>query len=736
VKGNYKALLIGVNEYKESSYADLPSVQGDIDCLHYFFSNYASFKNIQKLVGASNTKNEQLSAAVENFFLNCDDDDVLILYWAGHGCPTHEDGYFIASNTDTDLKNTAISMNKVRDLIDRCSAEAIISIFDCCFSGIVTRSDMDFAYTLNNSFQINGTGRVIMTASAPWQEANNTIEDINGVFTHCLLEELGEILESNKKEVDFTSLYSETVCRVEEYIKRWEQITNKKFKPQTPCLNARLEGRLTIKLIGDKAGLERHRTNSNNGHNNKTIKTRSGIILYDSEQLKKDFLFKNSLDNISYLEKIKKYVDVALVGGKANLIKPNKENNNNVFKIRITWDDWLRYNDKLSVREKNFFIAVSPDYAREIYENEEGNDVLIRIKIMDNNPYIDSTYLLINGEEIPILGIKSQSSCAILKQHNNEIIFMTFFPGNEELLSISKCGEMVKWDYKRGERIWEFAIPLEHNTFVETARISPDFKHLILICHHNKKSFLYIFRIDNNQLMEIEKHANIIDAAFFNKDYSHIALLTDQDTIIVKKINTNENKKILKQKNKGFFSKLINGEEEYYAIDILKNDKEIIVLSDKTDLKFWNLETEEANYIFEKKSITLFGISPDDSFLFIGHKKGCKIIDFNTEDLYFKTDKHPTAFTFSPCNSSIAISLEESGVNKKYYLYLCDYSKIKCQEDRIDSYLYQSRFEEIDGLDKILTDHKEIITSLAYSYDGEWMASGDKVGEIRIWKLN
>src|SRR5205085_10714560 len=78
---------------------------------------------------------------IEEFFSHRKRDDLMLLYFSGHGIKD-EDGrlYFATPNTRTAyLRTTAVSAALVEDILRRSLSRRQILLLDCCYSGAFAR---------------------------------------------------------------------------------------------------------------------------------------------------------------------------------------------------------------------------------------------------------------------------------------------------------------------------------------------------------------------------------------------------------------------------------------------------------------------------------------------------------------------------------------------------------------------------------------------------------------------
>ena len=133
------ALLIGVSEYQPGLNA-LPATTKDIEALKKVLQNseIGNFTEVKTLI---NPDRQQLAEAIEGIFSDRSKDDLVLLYFSGHGIKD-ESGklYFANSITRKNasgvlVKATAVAASSIHDIMNSSRSKRQVVILDCCFSG-------------------------------------------------------------------------------------------------------------------------------------------------------------------------------------------------------------------------------------------------------------------------------------------------------------------------------------------------------------------------------------------------------------------------------------------------------------------------------------------------------------------------------------------------------------------------------------------------------------------------
>ncbi|WP_435823416.1 caspase, EACC1-associated type [Kitasatospora aureofaciens] len=163
--GRHRALLIGNTSFPRDPHAllDLDGPRVDIQQLKQALTDeqVGLFRgeDIQRMFDKGI---QEIREQVDEFFSSATREDVLLLYYSGHG-QTDERGtlYLCAKDTSTNrLRATALSAIEINNMIDGSPAGTTIVILDCCYSG---------AFKGAANVPAAGRGRYVLTSSRSTQ---------------------------------------------------------------------------------------------------------------------------------------------------------------------------------------------------------------------------------------------------------------------------------------------------------------------------------------------------------------------------------------------------------------------------------------------------------------------------------------------------------------------------------------------------------------------------------------
>jgi uncharacterized caspase-like protein len=229
------ALLIGISEYQSKPLKPLPGVVEDIEAMQRVLqdSKTGGFDEVKLL---TNPDSDAMRSEIEQLFLEkCQKDDIVLLYFSGHGY-RHEDGnlFFVSHKTEINSQGlprigTAVDAKFIHEnYMSSSKSKRQVVILDCCFSGAFAEGmsakeaipirDIDIAA------QLGGEGRAVLTSSTATQVS---FEDAGGgVYTRYLVEGI----EKGAADSDNDGVI--TVDELHEYAKRKVKEAKPAMKPE------------------------------------------------------------------------------------------------------------------------------------------------------------------------------------------------------------------------------------------------------------------------------------------------------------------------------------------------------------------------------------------------------------------------------------------------------------------------------------------------------------------------
>ena len=237
----FRGLFIGIDRYKFNYIPWLRCARRDAVAMHALFSDTLAGK-ATLLVDEQATRVE-IEKEIKGLYL-CDEDDVVVLFFSGHGTDTHE---LVTFDTDrNDLDNTAIPLDSaLTDWLSHIPSKRLLCILDCCFSGEmgakvfqtgIKSKDLKSVDELLK--QLSGNNRLVFTACLGTERAWENQKLGHGFLTYYLIKALlgaEEVADAGK--IDIYKLFS--------FVTKWVKDAVASIgKSQTPTLTGRIEGEL------------------------------------------------------------------------------------------------------------------------------------------------------------------------------------------------------------------------------------------------------------------------------------------------------------------------------------------------------------------------------------------------------------------------------------------------------------------------------------------------------------
>jgi hypothetical protein len=215
------ALIIGSDEYSDQGLRRLAAPSNDVDALATALKD-PEIGGFEVAV-AVNEPSHQVRRRIEAFFRDRRRDDLLLLYFSGHGLKDELGRLFLAM-TDTErhlLQATAVPAGFVQDAIEQTRSRRTVLLLDCCYGGAFAHgmsSKGDAAVHVNDGF--GATGSVVLTSSNELEYAFEE-DGLSGsasasVFTRFLVEGLssGQADGNGDGYIDLDELYGYVHDRV------------------------------------------------------------------------------------------------------------------------------------------------------------------------------------------------------------------------------------------------------------------------------------------------------------------------------------------------------------------------------------------------------------------------------------------------------------------------------------------------------------------------------------------
>jgi hypothetical protein len=206
--GRRYAVVVGVSSYEDQRIPSLLYADRDAVAFHDFLlSERAGLGGFQEedvvLLLNEEATYRDIRTALFTFLMRATEDDVVILYFAGHGSPDPfrpEEHYLLSYDSESDnLAGTAFPMEDVGEAVRRLRSRDVIVITDACHSAAVGGQVGRRAGSLNainrsflTQLQSSTGGYVTITASevSQFSHEDDRWGGGHGIFTYYLLDAL------------------------------------------------------------------------------------------------------------------------------------------------------------------------------------------------------------------------------------------------------------------------------------------------------------------------------------------------------------------------------------------------------------------------------------------------------------------------------------------------------------------------------------------------------------------
>ena len=221
------ALLLGNDQYQDEQFGSLMVPGNDVKALKTILENPAvgGFDRVDILLNASL---EDIMAAMGDLFVNKNKDDLVLLYFSGHGALDRAGQLYLAVNQTQfkKLSSTAVWASFIKNEMNNSRSRRQVLILDCCHSGAFgrdssgTKSAVGTEVINEATFDVKGYGREILVSSSATQlswEGNKVIDKTDkSLFTHYLVEGLnsGKAAVKGNQEITVGQLYDYAYAKV------------------------------------------------------------------------------------------------------------------------------------------------------------------------------------------------------------------------------------------------------------------------------------------------------------------------------------------------------------------------------------------------------------------------------------------------------------------------------------------------------------------------------------------
>jgi S-DNA-T family DNA segregation ATPase FtsK/SpoIIIE len=247
-----RALLVANDNYHDPSLNGLISPETDaVELGELLRDRRVGGFEVEILVNESKLTVEQ---AIERLFLEARPDDLVLLYFSGHGVRDRRRRlHFAVPRTDvrSSLAATSVSASFVKERMADSDAEAVVVLLDCCYSGLFTEDGLKSGPPPDMEKELqdfaSGRGVFVLTATDAVQEAADGVLDAEGApgqsaFTATVVHGL------RSGHADVRNVGSVTPEDLWQYVST--EVPSRTDGRQTPTQFGRLESPIELARVG------------------------------------------------------------------------------------------------------------------------------------------------------------------------------------------------------------------------------------------------------------------------------------------------------------------------------------------------------------------------------------------------------------------------------------------------------------------------------------------------------
>ncbi|MTJ51732.1 Clp protease [Anabaena sp. UHCC 0253] len=228
------ALLIGVSEY-EPGLNQLAGAVKDMEAMqrvlqHPEMGGFAE----SEIVVMPNPQRQDMENAIEKLFDNRQKDDLLLLYFSGHGI-TDDSGKLYLTNSQTCkydngnlIKTSATPASLIHEFMENSRSQRQVIILDACFSGAFAegmKAKDDSSVEINQ--QLGGKGRAVLTSSSSIEYSFEQAGEELSVYTRYIVNGI----ETGAADTDNDGLIS---------VDELHEFARKKVQESAPAMNPKI----------------------------------------------------------------------------------------------------------------------------------------------------------------------------------------------------------------------------------------------------------------------------------------------------------------------------------------------------------------------------------------------------------------------------------------------------------------------------------------------------------------
>jgi formylglycine-generating enzyme required for sulfatase activity/uncharacterized caspase-like protein len=190
--GTYRALIIGINDYKDPKIPDLETPLQDARAMEDVLQNKYGF--VVKTILDKNATRRSVYNSLRNLSSEANPEDSVLIYYAGHGeiDRQYEDGWWILYDATAGDPTTYLDNVQVQKAMRSMKARHVLLISDSCYSGTLFGQARGMPPVIDNKYYLslyNEKSRWGMTSGNKTPVADKGTGG-HSVFAYQLIKEL------------------------------------------------------------------------------------------------------------------------------------------------------------------------------------------------------------------------------------------------------------------------------------------------------------------------------------------------------------------------------------------------------------------------------------------------------------------------------------------------------------------------------------------------------------------
>lgn len=188
------AVIVGINDYSQTELNNLRYCANDAKLIFDSAIELMDFENENIAFFSDDNTNSSITpsysnilSAIKNMCDKATENDLIMLFFAGHGLSTFEDSYLLTNEYRSNiLKDSSMSLKKINDYFSLSKAKFKLRFFDACHSGrLSSRSDIT-KINFDQGFNVSAEGWATFSACKENQYAYENEGIKHGLFSYFL----------------------------------------------------------------------------------------------------------------------------------------------------------------------------------------------------------------------------------------------------------------------------------------------------------------------------------------------------------------------------------------------------------------------------------------------------------------------------------------------------------------------------------------------------------------------